>query len=125
MYRLVLIDTLLSGSTMKKTPSQDYITYICKLYNDIYDDRVKNTCPPIAGTGPGEDWTPGQRANHKSLSAFQRQLQENGISLSTSKIKKILITGGCWTTARSREIQKLYSCYVSEGLLRWFALPQS
>lgn len=104
---------------MEKNVSQDYINTICKLYIDIYDDRVENTCPPTAGSSPcipGEDWAPGQRADHKSLSAFQRELQENGIFLSTLKIKKILITGGCWTTARSREIQKIYSRYISEGL---------
>ena len=104
---------------MKKNVSQDYINTICELYNDIYDDRVENTCPPTAGSSPcipGEDWAPGQCAEHKSLLAFQRELLENGISLSTSKIKKILITGGCWTTARSREIQELYFRYVSEGL---------
>ncbi len=101
---------------MEKNISQEYINIICELYNDIYDERVENTCSPIAETSPGEDWAPGQRAAHKSLSAFQRELQENGIFLSTSKIKKILITGGCGTTARSREIQGLYSRYVSEGL---------
>lgn len=47
-----------SGCTIEKTPSQEYITYICKLYNNIYDDRVENTCPPTAGNtpcNPGED----------------------------------------------------------------------
>ena len=104
---------------MKKNVSQDYINTICELYNDIYDDRVENTCPPTAGSSPcipGEDWVPGQCAEHKSLLAFQRELQESGIFLSTSKIKKILITGGRWTTARSREIQEMYFRYISEGL---------
>ena len=80
---------------MEKNVSQEYISYICALYNDVYDDRMENTCPPAAGAGPGEDWAPGQRAEHKSLSAFQQELQDKGISLSTSKIKKIFITGGC------------------------------
>ena len=64
---------------MKKTSSQNYITYICELYNDIYDDRVENTCPPAVGNSPcipSEDWVPGQHAEHKSLSVFHRQLQE-------------------------------------------------
>lgn len=100
----------------KKTVSQEYVSYICALYNDVYDDRVENTRPPAAGTGPGGDWMPGQRAEHKSLSAFQRELQENGIRLSISKIKKLLITGGCWTTERSREIQGLFTRYTSEGI---------
>ena len=75
---------------MEKNISQEYINTICKLYNDIYDDRIENTCSPTAGNSPctpGEDWAPGQRTEHKSLSIFQRELQENGISLSTSKIK--------------------------------------
>ena len=48
-------------------------------------------------------------AGHKSLSAFQRELaEEHGIRLSTSKIRKILISGGLWTTERSREMQGRY-----------------
>ena len=31
-----------------------------------------------------------------------------GIKLSSSKIEKILISGGCWTTERSREIGRLF-----------------
>ena len=36
-----------------------------------------------------------------------------GIKLSTAKIRKILITGGCWTTERSREVADLYEKYGS------------
>ena len=39
-------------------------------------------------------------------------MEEEGIRLSTSKIKKILVTGGCWTTARSRQVQELYEKYT-------------
>ncbi len=92
------------------TPSQEYIEYICSLYNDHYDDRVEDSKPS------GEDWMPGVAADHKSLTAFQRQLEESGIKLSTSKIKKILITGGRWSTERSREIQELYDQYITEGM---------
>lgn len=35
-----------------------------------------------------------------------------GIELSISKIQKILVSGGCWTTARSREVQALYYKYI-------------
>ena len=56
---------------------------------------------------------PGQVAAHKSLIAFQRELEDEGIKLSSSKIRKILITGGRWSTERSREIAKLYSQYTS------------
>lgn len=88
------------------TPSQEFINLICILYNDTYDDRDEDSRPS------GKDWMPGMKANHKSLTAFQKELKENhGIELSTAKIRKILITGGRWTTERSREIAALYEEY--------------
>ena len=98
------------------TPSQDYIDFICSLYNSSYDDRIENTAPPTAGgedRTPGENWVPGMTANHKSLISFQRELAEQGIRLSTSKIKKILITGGLWTTQQTRTIQEMFRFYTS------------
>ena len=100
-------------------PSNEYIKHICDLYNDYYDDRIEESNPPTAGNNPktaGEDWRPGVLAAHKSLVAFQKELEEEGIRLSTSKIKKILVTGGCWTTARSRQVQELYDRYTKEGV---------
>lgn len=103
------------------TPSQEYIEMICSLYGSSYDDRIENTSPPTAGDNPrtpGDDWMPGAVAAHKSLISFQRELKQQGIYLSTSKIKKILITGGLWTTSVSREIQHTFSTYtaaVEEG----------
>ena len=97
-------------------PSQDYIDYICSLYGSSYDDRIENTAPPTAGDQmriPGEDWTPGVPANHKSLQSFKKELEQQGIKLSTSKIKKILITGGLWTTETSRTIQTRFNLYTS------------
>ena len=97
-------------------PSQEYINHICELYNDIYDDRIEDCKPPAAGVemrDPGDDWIPGQEADHKSLNAFQKELMDMGIKISTSKIRKILITGGCWTTERSREIAELFEYYTS------------
>ena len=91
-------------------PSSDYINLICSLYNDSYDDRIENTSPPTAGDEPREaeaDWMPGTIANHKSLAAFQRELKQQGINLSTSKIKKILITGGLWTTICPMPVSKM------------------
>ena len=98
------------------TPSQDYIDFICSLYGSSYDDRIENTAPPTAGDQmriPGEDWLPGVPANHKSLQAFKKELEQQGIKLSTSKIKKILITGGLWTTETSRTIQTRFNLYTS------------
>ncbi len=95
-----------------------FIQEICTLYGDCYDDRLEDSRPPVAGKKngcadkriAGVDWEPGIPAAHKSLSAFQKELAEkHGICLSTSKIRKILISGGLWTTERSREIQALYT----------------
>ena len=97
-------------------PSYEFIDYICRLYGDIYDDRIEDCSPPTAGEAlraPGEDWVPGQKAGHKSLIVFQRELEEMGIRLSTSKLRKVLVTGGCWSTIRSREIIRLYEQYTS------------
>lgn len=93
--------------------SQKYIDLICFLYGDIYDDREEDSRPG------GANWQPGVRAAHRSIASFQRDLQEvHGISLSRSKIQKILITGSRWSTERSREVQRLFDDYtspVSEG----------
>ena len=93
--------------TVKKDPSADFIEMVCGLYGDVYDDREEDS------RIGGEDWVPGQKANHLSLSAFQQVLEEHNIFLSTGKIRKILITGGCWTTERSREVSELYERYGS------------
>ena len=91
----------------KKDPSGDFIRHICSLYGDVYDDREEDSRPG------GEDWVPGAEANHMSLERFRRELKEKGIELSTAKIRKILITGGCWSTERSREVASLYEKYKS------------
>ncbi len=90
-----------------KTPSQDYVAMICRLYGDVYDDREEDS------RIKGLDWEPGVKASHKSMAAFQKELEEvHGIHLSRTKLQKILITGHCWTTERSREIQWLYDEYT-------------
>lgn len=95
-------------------PSQKYIEYICSLYGDIYDDCKEDSKPPAGGKYKvqGKDWAPWKIANHKSLATFQKELKEIGIELSSSKIRKILITGGCWSTERSREIGLLFDKYT-------------
>lgn len=87
-------------------PSGDFVKMICDLYGGVYDDRVEDSKPG------GKDWIPGVSSEHKSLSAFRKQLADNGIELSISKIQKILVSGGCWITARTREVQSLYSKYI-------------
>ena len=92
----------------KRNPGRGFIQQICSLYNDAYDDRKEDSRPG------GEDWAPGQKARHTSLEVFRRELRDlHGIELSTAKIRKILITGGRWTTERSREVAKLYEQYGS------------
>ena len=60
---------------------------------------------------------PGQKARHKSLLAFQKELEEvHDIKLSKSKILKILISGNCWTTERSREVSSLYEELIGRGM---------
>ena len=96
----------------KKVPSYEFIEKICSLYNDTYDDREEDSSPG------GEDWIPGKKARHTSLVAFKKALlKDHGIDLSTAKIRKILITGGCWSTRRSREVAKLYKKYKSIKLV--------
>ena len=93
-----------SRKKIKADPSREYVDYICGLYGDSYDDRKEDSKPQ------GRDWIPGENANHKSLEGFRKQLKKShDISLSTAKIRKILITGGRWSTERSREIQKRFS----------------
>ena len=53
-----------------KNPSADFIKLICNLYDDSYDDREEDSKPG------GEDWIPGEKSNHTSLAAFQKQLEE-------------------------------------------------
>ena len=92
----------------QKTPTQEYVSMICRLYGDKYDDREEDS--KIKGL----DWEPGVKAQHKSIAAFQKELEDvYGIHLSRTKLQKILITGHCWTTERSREIQWLYDEYTT------------
>ena len=98
----------LRGNEKAQTPGEEYIRMICDLYGDVYDDREEDSRPK------GLNWEPGVKAGHKSLGGFQRELEaEHGIHLSRTKLQKILITGGCWTTERSREIQWLYEEYTA------------
>ena len=87
----------------KKDPSAEYVKMICDLYGDVYDDRE-------------EDSKPGVQAEHTSLASFQKQLEEMGMKLSRTKVQKILITGGCWTTERSREVQEMYGKLRKKGV---------
>ena len=75
--------------------SEDFIKRICDLYGEPYDDRIPET------------------SRHVSLRAFQKKLEdEKGIRLSITKLQKILISGGVWSTKRSRAVYELYQYYT-------------
>lgn len=107
MERKILMKENDGWRRKKKNPSKDFIELICSLYGDSYDDREEDSSPG------GADWVPGEKANHTSLAAFKKELEGYGYNLSTAKIRKILITGGCWTTERSREVGELFEKYGS------------
>ena len=89
-----------------------FIQEICALYGDCYDDRLEDSRPTITRRKNGQAGAylrSEMLSGHKSLVMFQKELADKyNICLSTTKIRKILISGGCWTTERSREVQALY-----------------
>lgn len=87
-----------------------FIRHICDLYGDYYDDREENS------SIGGEDWKPGQRADHKSLRIFKEELEKFGMKLSTGKIRKILITGGVYSTELSRSVKKGYENFEVDAV---------
>ena len=67
-------------------PTKEFVDQICGIYGDHYDDREEDSRPG------GANWRPGVRAAHRSISSFQRDLQEvHGISLSRSRIFPVLL----------------------------------
>lgn len=80
--------------------TSELIEHVCKLYNSSYDDRKEDSKPG------GKNWLPGMKAGHKSLAEFKAELKKNGIDLSTGKIRKILITGGLYSTETSRSVEE-------------------
>jgi hypothetical protein len=50
--------------------NEDFIDHICDLYGDYYDDTEEDS------SIGGANWTPGQRAEHKSLRVFQEELED-------------------------------------------------
>lgn len=87
--------------------TSDFIEQICALYGDEYNDSIEDS------SLGGSDWAPGKTANHKSLRRFKEELDEAGVHLSTGKIRKILITGGCYSTQLSREVGRELERYSS------------
>ena len=49
-FLLMLYLVIRNSITMKEiAPSKEYIDYICRLYGDVYDDRIEDCKPPVAG----------------------------------------------------------------------------
>lgn len=70
---MLVIDMSILEGTMEKDISQKFICNICELYNDRYDDRMENTCPPTAGSSPcipGENLASGQWAEPQIPASF-------------------------------------------------------
>lgn len=67
---------------------------VCGYYGYPFDDR--------------EEPARGKNLKHKSLETFRCELRvKYQLELSTAKLRKILITGNKWSTARSRRIEEL------------------
>lgn len=82
--------------------TDELIDKVCELYNDTYDDRKEDS------SLGGQNWLPGRPAGHKSLAMFKAELNKKGFHLSTGKIRKILITGGLYSTSTSRAVAEEY-----------------
>lgn len=108
-----MIDKRKDGRKKKKIdPSAEYVKYICGLYGDRYDDQDEDSKPH------GVDWKPGEKSKHLSLESFRKKILDlYDIDLSTAKIRKILITGGCWSTERSREVKREFDKLKSISLV--------
>lgn len=85
--------------------TEEFIKKICDLYGDEYDDTVEDS------HFGGENWKPGVRADHKSLRLFKEELEDLGIHLSTGKLRKVLITGGVYSTQLSRSVSREWDRY--------------
>ena len=84
---------------MLSDPSVEFIKKICDLYAVPYDDR--------------DEHNREENTKHLSLRKFQQLVElVEGIHLSTSKLQKILITGGYWSTEVSRKVYDLYGKYI-------------
>ena len=82
-------------------PSMEYIRKICKLYDFVYDDRTKVDWVKV----DGEKIYQGKK--YRSLRDFQEEVRvQCGERLSINKLKKILISGGCYSTQATREVQQ-------------------
>ena len=70
---------------MQIVHGQMYVATICRLYGDKYDDRKEDS--RIGGL----NWEPGIKACHKSIAAFQKELEEihGDVYVKLSRLRKL------------------------------------
>lgn len=87
--------------------TEDLIKTACSLFGEPYDDRESSTSLFLSPHG--------QKPEHVSL----RSVAES-IEISVVKVRKLLISGGFYSTSTSRRVQKLYNeareAYLKRGM---------
>lgn len=86
--------------------TEDLITEACSLFGEPYDDRNN---PSSLFSSPH-----GQKPQHTSLRSVAEQME-----ISVVKVRKLLISGGFYSTSTSRRVQELYNeardAYLQNG----------
>lgn len=86
--------------------TEDLIEEACSLFGEPYDDR---STPSDLFLSPH-----GQKPEHVSLRSVAEEME-----ISVVKVRKLLISGGFYSTSTSRKVQKLYNeareAYLGKG----------
>lgn len=86
--------------------TEDLIAEACSLFGEPYDDRET---PISLFSSPH-----GQKPKHTSLRSVAEEME-----ISTVKVRKLLISGGFYSTVTSRRVQELYNearaAYLKKG----------
>lgn len=86
--------------------TEELIKTACSLFGEPYDDRASSTS---LFSSPH-----GQKPEHTSLRTVAEEME-----ISTVKVRKLLISGGFYSTVTSRKVQELYdnarADYLKQG----------
>ncbi|MDD6716404.1 MAG: hypothetical protein PUF49_08525 [Firmicutes bacterium] len=86
--------------------TEDLIAEACSLFGEPYDDRASSTSLFLSPHG--------QKPEHTSLRSVAEEME-----ISVVKVRKLLISGGVYSTATSRRVQELYdkarAAYLKKG----------
>ena len=86
--------------------TEELIKSACSLFSEPYDDRESPT--PLFSSPHG------QKPEHTSLRSVAEEM-----GISTVKVRKLLISGGFYSTVTSRRVQELYNearaAYLKKG----------